>query len=287
MIKKTDVDIIGLQEVSFRQFNYLKSQLTNFAMIGFAALTGHPLDKICGDEPIGEIVLILYKRERIDCLHSQVFWLSPTPDRISIGWDATTVRILTGGVFQIKQTGVKFIVGNVHYDHKGQEAIVNSGTVEINSTEQLRNKYKVSEVFYLGDRNCFTMYGYPGNKWFTLFLQNSGAKDTRACGNHIGLGTTFMGYLPDKYQATYNTKSEKFDPITIDIIFYKGEKFEVKRSMCSSGEYTLTKEGKADLLPFFRKIKYPEKRQFASDHACLLADFTPKPPICVLEPSGV
>ena len=87
------------------------------------------------------------------------------------------------------------------------------------------------------------------------------------------MGTTFLGYFPDNFKAPYDKESNKFVPNTLDLMFHQGEKYKIKKSMCSAGEYEVSEKGKPSLLSFFGKIRSPEKRQFSSDHALLMGDF--------------
>ncbi len=274
-ITKLNIDILALQEVSVEQFHLFRESLSNFGMIGFASHTGHALHDIAENEYVGEIVPILYNKELIDCLDSKVFWLSSTPQQISKDWGASRPRIITCGVFSSKLDGKKFIVSNTHYDHLSDEALINSGKVEVKSLEQYSIQHNVSDIIYMGDRNCFSGKGESGNKWYNTFKKESTASDTRLCGKHVGLCSTFLGYNPDKFKAQYDANSERFDPKTLDLIFYKGKQYLIGNSKSTPVEYEVDDKGHARLLNFFGKIKAPEKRQFASDHCCLIADLAP------------
>jgi len=50
----------------------------------------------------GEYAAIFYKKNQLSLLDSGNFWLSPTPERASLGWDAACIRICTWGKFQDK-----------------------------------------------------------------------------------------------------------------------------------------------------------------------------------------
>ena len=275
MIKKLNLDILNLQEVSIEQFKFFKENLKDFDMVGYAAFTGHALNEIAPDEYVGEIVPILYNKKTVECIDSKVFWLSQTPGELSKGWDASRSRILTAAAFRIKQDGVKIVVGNTHYDHLGDNTLVNSGIVEAEQLEKYKEFHNASDIIYTGDRNCFTDRGRRGNEWYRTIKQKSGAEDTRVCGDHhVGMATTFIGFHGDQFKAPYYPETGKFEPNTLDLIFHKKGRYKTQSSKNASGEYAM-KNGVAHLLPFFSKTKEGDKRQFASDHTCVIADFGP------------
>lgn len=70
----------------------------------------------------GEFAVILYKKAlwKVNWLP---FWLSPTPSKPSIGWDAALKRIVIQAHFQSKTDSSKrFVLYCTHFDHKGETA---------------------------------------------------------------------------------------------------------------------------------------------------------------------
>jgi len=67
----------------------------------------------------GEYAAIFYKKDQLRLLDSGNFWLSPTPEHASLGWDAACIRICTWGKFQDKTSGKQFLFFNTHMDHVG------------------------------------------------------------------------------------------------------------------------------------------------------------------------
>ncbi len=58
--------------------------------------------------------------------NTETFWLSETPEKPSVGWDAVLPRICTWGHFKYKDTGFEFLFFNLHMDHIGKQARVES-----------------------------------------------------------------------------------------------------------------------------------------------------------------
>jgi endonuclease/exonuclease/phosphatase family metal-dependent hydrolase len=71
----------------------------------------------------GEHSAIFYKRERFELLHNGDFWLSETPDRPGLGWDATCCnRIASWAELRDKANGQRFFFFSTHFDHQGEVA---------------------------------------------------------------------------------------------------------------------------------------------------------------------
>ena len=72
----------------------------------------------------GEYAAIFYKTDRLRLLDQGNFWLSETPDRPGLGWDAACVRVCTWGKFaaQTASNDEAFYFFNLHMDHVGVTA---------------------------------------------------------------------------------------------------------------------------------------------------------------------
>ncbi len=75
---------------------------------------------------IGEMGAIFYKRDRFELIEASTFWLSETPDKISMGWDAACNRICTTAIFKDLKTNQIIQFSNTHLDHRGALARENS-----------------------------------------------------------------------------------------------------------------------------------------------------------------
>jgi endonuclease/exonuclease/phosphatase family metal-dependent hydrolase len=105
--------IIGIQEGLLNQVQYLDSCLTNYNYVGVGREDG---------KEQGEFCAIYFDTTRYSVLNHSTFWLSETPDIISIGWDAALERICTYGLFKDRKTSEEFWVFNTHFDHMGASA---------------------------------------------------------------------------------------------------------------------------------------------------------------------
>ena len=109
-------DVMGVQEARPNQMNDLKNALSNYKTIG--------IGRDGGSE--GEYSAIFYDVNTLKVERENTFWLSETPNEISIGWDAAYPRICTYGLFTRLEDDQKFWVFNTHLDHVGQQAKLQS-----------------------------------------------------------------------------------------------------------------------------------------------------------------
>lgn len=142
-INRFDVDIIGMQEVLVHQRDQLLSDLPGYASIGVGRDNGINA---------GEFSPIFYKEERYQLLNSGTFWLSPTPEIPSKGWDAALNRICTFGQFVDLQPKDTFWVFNTHFDHVGETARMKSAELILQKMKEV-TKETNQAVIFCGDLN--------------------------------------------------------------------------------------------------------------------------------------
>ena len=65
---------------------------------------------------------IFYNKKAIKLIKWGTFWLSETPEKPSMGWDAACFRSATWALMKDKASGRKFYYVNTHLDHVGWEA---------------------------------------------------------------------------------------------------------------------------------------------------------------------
>ena len=114
MVLDQKPDIVGLQEALHDQVIYLKNALApEYKMIGVGREDG---------DKKGEHMEMLYNKKTVSVLKWGTFWLSETPDKASMGWDAACIRTATWALMKEKKSGKKFYMVNTHLDHVGVEA---------------------------------------------------------------------------------------------------------------------------------------------------------------------
>jgi endonuclease/exonuclease/phosphatase family metal-dependent hydrolase len=117
LIQHYDADIVGIQEGLHHQVDYLNNTLNGFSFVGVGRDDG---------QEKGEYAAIFYNTDKFNVLKTNTFWLSETPEKVSVGWDASMERICTYALFENKLTKKQFWVFNTHFDHRGMQARINS-----------------------------------------------------------------------------------------------------------------------------------------------------------------
>jgi len=217
--------IFGIQEALPHQVMDIQLALSSYNHIGIGR----------EGENQGEASSIFYQSSRFTVQHETTFWLSPTPDVISKGWDAACLRVCTFGLFTQLKTGKQFWVFNTHLDHMSEEA-------KTNGLELILAKIKAVNtqnypVILMGDFNS------PPNHLRIQNLKNS-LNDARDFSETkpFGPSGTFNGFAHDK-------------PVTnlIDYVFVSKSGFAVKKYAVLSD--AINNRYPSDHLPVFVQLE--------------------------------
>lgn len=113
LIRYHEFDILGTQEGLSDQIAEL-AKMEEFDHVGIGRDDG---------KNAGEHSAIFYRKSRFTLLDKGDFWLSETPDRPSLGWDATCCkRIASWAHLRERGSGRTLYVFSVHFDHEGKQA---------------------------------------------------------------------------------------------------------------------------------------------------------------------
>ncbi|GAA4405458.1 endonuclease/exonuclease/phosphatase family protein [Nibrella viscosa] len=141
LIRYHEFDIFGTQEALRHQLNDL-AQMPEFAFLGKGRDDG---------KEAGEHSAIFYRKDRFKPLESGDFWLSQTPEKPSLGWDATCCnRICSWAKFRDLKTNKEFYFFSAHFDHQGVEARRQSGQLMVKKIKEIA---KNAPVIFVGDLN--------------------------------------------------------------------------------------------------------------------------------------
>ena len=113
MLEDQKPDIFGVQEALDYQVKFLTEYPGTYKGIGVGRDDG---------KKKGEYMAIFYNKKTLSLLKWGTFWLSETPDKPSLGWDAACYRTATWALLKDKRSGKKFYFVNTHLDHVGVEA---------------------------------------------------------------------------------------------------------------------------------------------------------------------
>ncbi|WP_083702122.1 endonuclease/exonuclease/phosphatase family protein [Mangrovimonas sp. DI 80] len=176
-LKFYEPDVLGVQEAMPNQMKDMESLLPDYDYVGVGRDDGNDA---------GEYSAIFYKKDELKVLESSTFWLSQTPDKVSMGWDAVCNRVCTYALFENKTTKQKFWMFNTHFDHVGEVARKNSAILIVEKIKELnKNNYP---VVLSGDFNMES--GHESIQYITKSLNDSKAVTTVA----FGPEGTFNGF---------------------------------------------------------------------------------------------
>lgn len=113
LIKTHNPDVIGLQEAELFQVEDLVEMLDDYSWMGVGRDDGR--DK-------GETTAILFRTARFSLQAQQTLWLSQTPLKPSLGWDASYRRTLSIAKLLDAQSKQFLYVFNTHLDNQGETA---------------------------------------------------------------------------------------------------------------------------------------------------------------------
>lgn len=142
-LEKISPTAFGIQEGMKHQVDFLNNNLTDYKFIGVGRDDG--LTK-------GEYSAIFYNIGQATLLASGTFWLSETPESVSVGWDASMERICTYGKFEDNSNGRQFLIFNTHFDHRGPKAREYSAKLIVNKIVEINPENL--PVVLMGDLNA-------------------------------------------------------------------------------------------------------------------------------------
>lgn len=126
-------DILGMQEVLWRQYEVLDSALQDYTSSGVGRDDG---------AKAGEMNPVFFRKDRFDMVRTITFWLSDTPDVPgSKGWGASLPRIVTWMELVDKNSHEHFFYFNTHFAHDSDSARIMSSKI------LLREVGKIAEGF--------------------------------------------------------------------------------------------------------------------------------------------
>ena len=128
MIKDQAPDVFGVQEALSYQIYFIEENFRNYKSVGVGREDG---------KKEGEFMSIFWNKNTVSMIKWGTFWLSETPEKPSMGWDAACYRTATWALMKDKRTGKKFYFVNTHLDHKGEEAQKNGLKLIVDRIEKI------------------------------------------------------------------------------------------------------------------------------------------------------
>lgn len=113
MLKDQMPDVFGVQEALAYQIEFIEENFRDYKCVGVGRDNG---------KKEGEHMSIFWNKNTVSMSKWGTLWLSETPEKPSMGWDAACYRTATWALMKCKKTGRKFYFVNTHLDHVGVEA---------------------------------------------------------------------------------------------------------------------------------------------------------------------
>ena len=181
-----DLEIFGTQEGKYNQLEQLKASLPGYEYIGAGRDDGIHA---------GEHSAIFYKTDVFELLDHGDFWLSPTPDVPSKGWDAALNRVCTWGHFRVKDTKRELYYLSLHMDHIGVQARQESAKLVV---QKIREICGGKPVVLTGDFNVDQT-----NPIYSTFVNSGILNDSyEVCEIRYALDGTANGFDPNSFTTS-------------------------------------------------------------------------------------
>lgn len=206
LIRFHEFDVFGTQEGFKHQLEDLKAALPGYDYTGVGREDG---------ADAGEHSAIFYRTDLFTLVDHGDFWLSETPEKPSIGWDAVPPRICSWARLRHNPTGKEFLFFNLHMDHIGKQARVESALL----VQQKMNEFG-SELptFLTGDFNVDQTH-----QSYTALTTSGKLKDSYCTAKLVyALNGTFNDYSTNDYSTSRidhifvspNVKVDKYGVLT-------------------------------------------------------------------------
>lgn len=250
VIRYHEFDIFGTQEGFLRQLSDLKSALPGYDYIGAGREDGIHA---------GEHSAIFYRTDKFEVIEKGDFWLSETPDVPSVGWDAVLPRICSWGHFRHIDSGREFLFYNLHMDHIGKQARVESAALVLRKMEESGGGLP---VFLTGDFNVDQTHSS-----YSVLTSGKLADAYETCGLRYALNGTFNDYATDNYTdsridhifVSPSVKVEKYGVLTDTYRSRSGESAGSARHSANAPQdvaiYSYVARTPSDHFPVAAKVR--------------------------------
>jgi endonuclease/exonuclease/phosphatase family metal-dependent hydrolase len=183
-IRFHQADLVGVQEAYADMAGDLQQRLPGYRWVGAGTTDG---------KQSGAINALFWRESRLELLRWETLWLSPTPDKPGIGWDAAFPRTATCAVMRERSSGAELHVFNVHLDHEGASAREHSAALLAGRVNALPAD---ARVILLGDFNCDHCAAPTVNLVSSTRLRD--AREISLTG-HYGPSGSFTGFAGPQY----------------------------------------------------------------------------------------
>jgi len=162
LLRSHQPDLIGTQEGLYPQLKDIATDLPQFAWIGLGRDGGSH----------GEFMAVFYRRDRLEPLEFEHFWLSDTPDVMgSTTWGNSNRRMVTWVRFEDRRTRRIFQFWNTHFDHENENARQKSAALV---SQRIARVPDATPVILGGDFNAVS----GASRTYEILTRDAGLTDT-------------------------------------------------------------------------------------------------------------
>lgn len=131
LLKFHQADIFNVQEALPEQMDDLTALFPEFDHVGVGRDDG--IRK-------GEHMAVFFRKDRFEKQKDGMFWLSETPDKPGLGWDAVCNRTVTWIQLKDRITKKSFYVFDTHFDHRGRKAREEAAKLILKSIKEINKE---------------------------------------------------------------------------------------------------------------------------------------------------
>ena len=229
MIRKHDMDVCGLQEVTQLMSQDIINELTEYTYVGYGRDNGLENSE---STSTGEQTGLIYKKDKFNELGRGRFFLSNTPNSVSRVPNSMFNRLATWVKLQDKETLKEFIFASTHFDHPTDSSVADS-------VREQQAQYAVSNIlsiagnlpiFFVGDFNsesnttAYSVLTSTFNDSYNFltvpeggYVCNLDQINSGKCPGCSEIGNTYTGLY----------SSSDIDPKRIDFVLYLPNKSSI------------------------------------------------------------
>ena len=179
-----DADVVGAQEINYNWLTEMGKRgfLDTYTRVGEAR---EGSSQAAGNE----YSCIFYKTDKFNLIDSGTYWLSDTPNQISMLDSCDYYRIMTYAVLERKSDGLRFLHVNTHleWDHADAPTNLLQTEIMLDLTDGILEKNGDMPVYFTGDFNVTSSSaGYKKMKQW-------GVDDARSVAEKTTDANTFSG----------------------------------------------------------------------------------------------
>ena len=255
MIRRHEMDVCGIEEITKYQSPDFISTLTEYEYVGYGRDNGKENSAGASGEQTG----IIYKKDRYVKMDQGRFFLSKTPYKVSKVSNSDFNRLVAWIKLKDRTSGKEFFFFSTHFNHNYTAVKVQVRTdqaeIAINEVPKIAGDLP---YFFAGDFNCEITepaYEMLSTRWTDAFI----AMGDNAIGAYVcneeqqTLYPTQCAWEGNTYTGLYS--SDDKSPKRIDLVLFDSSRATISSYFADNDDMGLEKYP-SDHLPVITKMKF-------------------------------